>query len=291
MHWRTLKMASLLTLAVVLTGCGDDEEVYDPVPATPQGVFSVTGNDSVFIYWYGPYERDIASFIVWRSLEPIHNYTQIGSRPADANPNLDLITYEFIDAEVDNGDTYYYAVSSVDHAGQISELSAEMVYDTPRPDGEIRFYDMYVKPDSSALNLDIPRVVGQSDPSADVYIDSDGNGILYLNAAYIDTEIQSMGYTSAFDEIGKAPVAGWSLNGWAEIVPGHTYVIRITDVHGDFNYAKMRAIDVDWDNGAVLFQWAYQRDENNPQLVPRQNGSEPIALHVTQAANDGSKDR
>ncbi|MEA3297444.1 MAG: hypothetical protein U9R56_06220 [candidate division Zixibacteria bacterium] len=264
---RFLAYIVLSLTALSFIGCEKEETVYDPVPTAPQGVYSVTGNNTVYIYWNGPYERDVESYIIWRSYEEWDNYRQIGAREADDNPDKDLIIYEYIDAQVSNDTTYYYAVSSVDHAGQVSELSAESVFDTPRPDGEITFFDEAIRPESSGFYFRNPAVVPSISSLADVYIDRDINGVFYLNAANLNTEIQGMGYTSSFDDIGWAPQNGWSANGWAEIVSGHTYVIAIRNDHGDLNYAKMRVLNENSETGAVTFQWAYQPMENNPELV------------------------
>lgn len=90
----------LLILFVVglltLIGCDDDDCIFNPVPAAPQGVFSITGNGAVYLYWYGPYEADIVEFIIWRSDEPVHDYREVGRRPAEDNPKLDLVIYEYV---------------------------------------------------------------------------------------------------------------------------------------------------------------------------------------------------
>jgi len=255
--------------ALVFVGCDDDNCIFDPVPATPQGVFSITGDGTVYLYWYGPYEADIVEFIIWRSDEPVHNYREIGRRAAEANPNLDLIIYEYVDegADVRNGKTYYYAVSTVDAAGQVSDLSAEEVFDTPRPEGEVVLYDSVSAPSLSGWRFSSYSRVGPS--LADVIVDTVG-GIFYLNASNENTDLQDMGYTETFDDIGWAPQNGWSENGWAEIIPGHTYVIW-TD---DLRFAKMRVESIHYDDGFVLFRWAYQTAPDNPELAPRSDGPE-----------------
>lgn len=265
------KLFPILVVFGLLTfvGCDDDNGIFNPVPAAPQGVFSITGDGAVYLYWYGPYEADIVEFIIWRSDEPVHNYSEIGRRPAEDNPRLDLIIYEYVDegAEVRNGKTYYYAVSAVDAASQVSELSAEEVFDTPRPEGEVVLYDSVSAPGLSGWRFSSYKRV---DPSlADVIVDTVG-GIFYLNAGNENTDLQDMGYTETFDDIGWAPQNGWSENGWAEIIQGHTYVIW-TD---DFRFAKMRVESIHYNDGFVLFRWAYQTAPDNPELAPRPDGLE-----------------
>ena len=130
---RLIVLPILVILAIALSGCSDDEIlIINEIPPAPQGVFSITGDNAVFIFWNAPYEVDLAEFFVYRSLDPVINYAVIGTVIADPNPNLDLVLHQFTDITVVNGQTYYYAVASVDDAGQVSALSAENVMDTPR---------------------------------------------------------------------------------------------------------------------------------------------------------------
>ncbi|NOY87894.1 MAG: hypothetical protein GXO93_00710 [FCB group bacterium] len=252
---------SLVTIIFVFSSCNDNNPVvYDNVPVAPQGVYSVTGDNAVYIFWNGIYENDVAGYIVYRSLEPNNNFVEIGRVDADSNPNLDLLIYEFDDNTAKNGVTYYYAVSAYDVAGQESELSAENVFDTPRPDGQITLFDYQVDSTLSGYNFAAQATVNYNSPVADVYIDRVG-GVFYLNVTDTLTDIQDMGYTSSFDDISYAPQDGWSENGWSEIIVGHTYVIWTRDSH----YAKMRVLSIN--TNSVTFRWAYQTDQDNPELV------------------------
>ena len=256
----------LVVLGVlVLVGCDDDNCIFNPVPAAPQGVFSITGDRAVYLYWYGPYEADIVEFIIWRSDEPVHNYREIGRRPAEHNPELDLWQYEYIDETPQNSVTYYYAVSSVDQAGQVSELSAEEVKDTPRPEGQVFLFDAAIEPSLSGYHFADSSTVDSSE--SDVYVDR-FNGVFYLNAGNDYTDLQDMGYTESFDDIGWAPQDGWSELGWLEIIQGHTYVIWTDDLH----FAKMRVETIN--PNSVTFRWAYQTAPDNPELAPRPDGLE-----------------
>ena len=273
-----MKSKLLFTLMIALigtvltTGCSDNDDViavYNPPPQPPQDVFSVTGNDSVFIHWTAPYEGDITHFGVYRSRQEFTGYDVIATVNALDNPNLDLVYYDpgYIDTDVSNGLTYYYAITSIDRAGQESDLSAESAFDTPRPDGEMILYDDAVDSDLSGFNFLTGTVVESYNIAADVYLDRI-NGVFYINATNVDVRLQAAGYHSSFDGVGWAPQDGWSYTGWAEIVPGHIYIVAIKDNHGDWNYAKLRVLGEDDNAGTVMFQWAYQLDDNNPELAP-----------------------
>jgi hypothetical protein len=256
----------LALLAVLMIGCGDDENVtVDPVPATPQGVYSVTGDEVVWIYWNGIYESDVKEYVVYRSAQETTGFQAIGTVAAEDNPNLNLLIYEYPDGAVTNGATYYYAVTAVDHAGQESDLSAENVYDTPRNEGQASIFPWEVDSTLAGFNLETARNVHFRSAAADVWIDTDpiDDNVRYLNAGSVDVNIQDFGYTSSFDDVSYAPDTGWSQLGYVEIILGHTYVIWTADNH----FAKMRAVSFNG-SGSITFEWAWQNDAGNPELAP-----------------------
>ncbi len=248
--------------ALVLIGCEEDNQIViiDDDPLAPQGVYSITGDNAVYVYWNGPYERDIDEYWIYRSLTATTGYTVIGARAAVSNPNLDLVIYEFIDNTAVNGQTYFYAVASVDGAGQVSELSAEEVFDTPRPEGNAVVFDVAIEPTLAGYDLSSRANVRWDSSAADIYIDR-AAGTYYINVADAQTDLQDVGYTDSFDDIGYAPTDGWSENGWAEIIAGHIYIVWTRDL----NYAKMRVESIN--SSSVSFRWAYQTDPDNPELI------------------------
>lgn len=266
----------LTILALGLFGCDREETIVidnDPVPATPQGVFSVTGDRTVWVFFNGIYEHDVDYYTVYRSLSETTGYVAIANVDAEPNPNLDLLIYEYEDIGRDNGETYWYAVTAVDHAGQESDLSAENVFDTPRPEGQASMYPRDIAPALAGFNLATATVINWDSPPADIWVDRVVDTIApgvydvypYLNAGVvdIDVDIQDLGYTESFDEISYATLDGWSLLGYAEAIEGHTYVIWTEPD----NYAKVRITSIT-PSGAILFQWAYQTATSNLELAP-----------------------
>ena len=269
---RSILLISIMMTLIFVVGCEDNNDtVWDPKPEPPQGLFSITGDEFVDLWWAGPYDRDIEEYIIYRnSTGPNADYVEIGRRIADDNPNLDLIYYDYTDDNVSNGATYYYAVASIDNAGQISTLSAEDIFDTPRPEGVLYLYDIEVQQTNAGIHFVAESSIDAANSECDAYVDSDAFGVYYINAGDLNffrgTEIQGMGYTYNWDDIGYAPTAGWSDLGYVEVIVGHTYIIKTDDNH----YAKMRVLETD--GAGVRFQWAYQTDINNPELVaPRNN--------------------
>src|SRR5262245_25102877 len=116
-------------LSVFVAGCHEDVPVAPVVdvipPAPPQALYSVTGDGRVDLFWVRNTEPDFREYIVWRGPKYEGPYDRIGNTNAPA----------FVDPGAVNGQTYYYAVSAVDQAGNESDLSKEVVFDTPRPEG------------------------------------------------------------------------------------------------------------------------------------------------------------
>lgn len=274
-------MTRLLTILIVLgsfalLSCDEDDKIVseiDKVPTTPQGVYSVTGNSTVYVYWNGIYERDVHHYVVYRSPQATTGYTTLASVAADPNPNLDLLIYEYIDNAAQNGVTYWYAVTAVDNAGQESPLSAEEVFDTPRPEGSETLLPADLAPGEAGFDFSRNDVVAWNSVVADFFVDRyfevvgvDTTWHVYLNAGLntdVQTDIQDFGYTEIFDAIGWAPTDGWSQLGYAEAIVGHTYIVWTWDFH----YAKVRITEIS-PSGAVSFQWAYQTVQNSLELAP-----------------------
>ena len=254
----------LITLAG-FSGCENNDEVlveHDPIPAAPQEVYSVTGDNQVFIYWNGPYESDIVEYVIYRSDEELVGYVEIGSVDAEDNPNLDLIYYHWTDVSAKNDSTYYYAVASVDEAGQISELSAESVYDTPRPEGQTVLYDSNIEPTISGFSFEGETRVGYTSAAVDIYV-TRVDSVFYLVAGRDTTNIQDMGYWESFDAVNVAPDGGWfSLLQKFELIEGHIYCVWTADYH----FAKIQVVQIQ--ENSVRFDWAYQRVQDNPELSP-----------------------
>lgn len=263
--WK-LRLIPALMAAVLLTlsGCDNDDVILDPAPGAPQQVFSVTGNGVVTVYWNSPYESDIKEFVVLRSFEESDNYKEIVRIKAESNPNLDLVQYFYDDATVSNGITYFYAVMTVDFAKQQSGLSAETVWDTPRPQGIMTL--MAVESDSSPAGFNFKNQIITDTSLADIFLTTSGD-VPFLNVRYDTTgpvtDIQDMGFQDDFDFISISPDSGWSAFDYVEIIEGHIYVIWIFDNH----FAKLRVRSAS--STSAIFEWAYQEDEGNLQLKPK----------------------
>lgn len=275
-HVWKLMVLVVFASALILQGCtiksGDGDVVIiddDTTPATPRGVYSITGDMDVLIGWYPNQESDLAGYVIYSKIEGSRDYTEI----AEINDS-DAIGY--LDEDVQNGTTYYYAVSAFDLDGNESAQSPAIA-DTPRPAGKnVTLEDYILEPDLSGFDLSRPdKGVQPFDArNVDIYF---GFGMVdnefdapFIYTANDDIGIQDLGYTDHMDDVDVSPEQGFTF-AFAEAIPGHTYAFLTLDG----NYAKIRAteIEVDWAGDVILrawvtFDWAYQLQPGNPELAP-----------------------
>ena len=271
---RNLMLLAMIVPVLVLQGCtidGDDDVIVvdDWPPAAPRGVYSVTADEEVLVTWYPNQEEDLEGYIIYRSRTEFGNYDEIGS----VGPGAD----SFVDDDVENGITYFYAVSAYDDEGNESELSPDIVEDTPRPAGRnVKLEDFILEPDLSGFDFSHPERGAQAFDrgNTDIYFGIDGE----VNVAYIysddpDIGMQDLGYTDDMDDVDVSPTRGFT-SLFVEAIMGHAYAFLMPDGH----YAKIRITDlkVDWTNGDVaeawmILDWAYQLQPDNPDLAPAKN--------------------
>ncbi len=257
------KISSILfSFLLVLAGCSEGiVEVDSTPPSPPTNIRTVTGDNRIDLFWDASPQNDVAGYNVYVSSSYQGEYVLIGSTPE---------TY-FIDFDAQNGNKYYYAVTAYDFNGNESELSYDMVYDTPRPEGfNQAIFDYRNFPSRSGYSFSEYSVVPFDDDYCDFFFEND-SGYFYLNV-WEDTDIQDMGATADIYDVTQAPLSGWVklLQGnnvkFTEAVVGHTYVIWTWDNH----FAKIRISSIT--EQRVVFDWAYQTAEGNPELKIKRGG-------------------
>ena len=158
------KYILVLIAAAFITSCdiyNPDEHYYDyNPPSEPTGIVVVNGDNRVDLYWNENRESDLAGYNVYYSYEYDGRYELIGSTE---------INY-FIDRDVDNGTTYYYAVTAYDYNGNESELSLDVVYATPRPEGfDQSIFDFHRFPENSGYAFSEYQVVPYDNIESDLF--------------------------------------------------------------------------------------------------------------------------
>ncbi|GAB4299800.1 MAG: hypothetical protein Kow0098_26590 [Ignavibacteriaceae bacterium] len=241
-------------LALLLQACDlNDVEYRDYTPPDPpSGIVVWNGDNRVDLSWDHNRENDVAGYNVYYSYQYDGRYTLIGS----TSDNY------YSDYDVSNGVTYYYAVTAYDYNGNESDLSYDVIYATPRPEGFNRsIFDFRKFPETSGFSFYDYSVVPYNDLSTDFFFEN-YQGMYYLDV-WDDTDIQDMGPTIDIYDIPFAPVDGWSTTKDALAIEGHTYIIWTWDNH----FAKVRISSIT--PNRIIFDWAFQLVEGERQLKPK----------------------
>ncbi|MFC2135895.1 hypothetical protein ACFLTH_14870 [Bacteroidota bacterium] len=252
----TTLLTGLFVLAF-LGGCSQEDYYYydNTPPSPPTNIWTITGDNRIDIGWDHNYESDVAGYNIYYNYEYEGEYTRIGSTTDNY----------FIDWGAENGVTYYYGIAAYDYDGNESELSYDVIYDTPRPEGfNQSIFDYTFYPSTSGYDFGDYLVTAYDYLGADFFFEN-FNGVFYLNV-WDDTDIQDMGATNDIYDISYAPLTGWVplLDGdnvkYTEALIGHTYVVWTWDNH----FAKIRITNIT--NERMVFDWAYQTADGNQEL-------------------------
>jgi hypothetical protein len=253
---------TILAVSLVLSGCDHEFDIDTQPPPPPQGIKTISLDNAVELQWLESQAEDVKGYRVWVSDRYEGHYTLIASV---SNTN-------FIDYDAVNGVTYYYAVSAYDYDDNESELSYDVIYDTPRPEGYgVVLSNYQFSPNVSGYDFSQYAVLRFDDDNTDFFFDN-MNGRCVLDV-WDDSDIQDMGYTNSLDDISFAPAQGWAPSKTAEAIAGHTYIIWTWNDH----YAKVRVIEASISR--LVFDWAYQTTESNPELKivrPASTGRRPL---------------
>ena len=263
-------LISLIIAGIFFVGCDNPdwycchdhyyyyEEDYTP-PPVPSGVYSITGDRCVRLYWNPITCCDLAGYRIWRGYSETGYYYLIAETQSAS----------FTDWDVTNGCTYYYAVSSYDVWGNESDISSELVFDTPRPEGfGERVYIVESYPDDAGYDFSCYCVVPYDDEYADVIFGyNEVTGSYYMEATGTDTDLLIYGPTSSITDVDYAPETGWLSGGSVELYEGYSYLVWTWDNH--FAQVRITCLCGDY----IRFDWAYQTDEGNPELRVGNDGN------------------
>ena len=250
---------TMILLIGLTTACVNDTNYYDDIPPSPPtGVETLTGDNWVEISWDYNSENDVAGYNIYYNYTYEGKYTLIGSTEGNF----------FLDDGAENGNTYYYAVAAYDYNGNESELSYDMAYDTPRPEGyNQRLFDASLYPDISGYDFSDYNVIAFDDLETDFFFEY-YEGKYYITV-WQENDIQDMGATYDIYDVTEAPLTGYApiYEGenvkYEEAIVGHTYVIWTFEN----NFAKIRINQIH--NDKLIFDWAYQLVPGNVELKPR----------------------
>jgi len=193
----------------------------------------------------------------------------------------------FLDEIAVNGVTSEYFVTAVDAYGHES-WGATVAAGTPRPDfhGEW-LYDHFGQPGFSGFRFqedeDANPVMSGTSGSMHFRLEVDDAGWWLVPGAGTGVYPQAFSTTAlkcgvAADasciDVPVAPQSGYSFSDM-ELLPQSSYVLRVMGDDNQFHYGVIRiemlGFDQD-DNALMIFDWAYQLQADNPDLVANRGG-------------------
>jgi hypothetical protein len=230
---------------------------YDSTPpAPPIGIQVINGDNRVDLSWIKNRESDLSGYNIYYSTSYDGKYSLIGS----SSNNY------YLDDGVKNGVLNYYAVTAYDESGNESDLSKDVAYAIPRPEGfNQAIFDYRKFPNTAGYSFSNYSVVAYDSLSTDFFFEN-YNGKFYLDV-WSDSDILDAGPTNDIYDIAFAPASGWSPTKDTTAKVGHTYIIWTWDNH----YAKIRVKNIT--NERIVFDWAYQ-------LVPGETQLKPVASKI-----------
>ena len=252
-----MKLTILLLMVSSMAFMGCDKVAGPDVtpPQAPSGLYTQTGDNSIEVFWKDNPERDVAGYNVFAGESYNGSYQLIGSTHIPYFQHTGLV----------NGRTYYYAVTAYDRNGNESDMSRDVAYDIPRPEGyDVVLSNYRQSPADAGYDFQDYSILGYNDQYSDMYFEY-YNGEYYMDVRN-DTEIQDVGPTSSLLEIRQAPTTGWSSTHDVVLRVGRTYIVWTWNNH----FAKFRVTGLS--SSRVVFDWAYQTAVSNPMLRPLSGG-------------------
>lgn len=187
----------------------------------------------------------------------------------------------FLDQLAANGTTYSYFVTAVDSDGDESNGST-LASGTPRPDYHGEWvYAFEDQPTLSGFFFQADegtsRIVTGNGGAWDLRMESDGttwwlrtggSAEVHNNGGFV-TKALKCGPGADFDcsDVSVAPTINYA-TGLFEMIPQTTYVVRVTDTDGvHYGAIRVEFLGFDQADAIMIFDWSYQLQPGNPNLV------------------------
>ena len=247
------------------------EPTAPPVPGQPR----VIALDDANYFTWDDAARAAEDFAFYRVYLAAEDGTDILLGETDSEGFLDLLA--------SNGSTSTYFVASVDTYGHVSAASA-LAAGTPRPDfhGEW-LYNHFDRPELSGFRFqadeDTDPLVSGDSSSRHFRLEVDASGSWIVPGP--QTVIYPIGFATTALKCGVAadatcvdlpvaPPSGYVFQD-VPLASQTSYVMRVRGDDGQDHYGVIRVelLGLDQDDDAIMiFDWAYQIQANNPNVVP-----------------------
>lgn len=242
-------------------------------PPVPTGVGVVALDGANYVRWSDG-SRSAADFSFYRVYQEAGDDTFLLGE-TDSEGFLDLLA--------ENGQTSRYFVTAVDSDGHESAGSAAAL-GTPRPDFHGEY--LYAFSDQPALSgfrfqadENTDPILAGSDPARHFRLEVDGAGWWLVPGPNAAVYPQAFATTAlkcgpAADagcvDVPQAPTGGYVQQDLG-LEAQTSYVLRVRGDDGRQHYGVVRVVLLGFDqndNALAIFDWAYQLQADNPDLVP-----------------------
>lgn len=253
-----------------------DERLRLPAP---DSLWSISLDGAIHMAWSdNAYQADPAGFAHYRVYSALYDL--------DLNQCLNSWSLEgttvastFLAGNLPNGQPRCFGISAVTIEG-FESLWSGLRYDTPRPDGQevvvytaaadalhsgFRFF-LDANGDGQVGPLELGLVSAASTGLMDFVVQPDVGGNLQLVPQRTNTALQRFGTLPIRDltQIDIAPNGGYARTALTA-QPRYGYVFEMNEGDGYYRYGAIRVVATGADY--VIFDWSYQTDRGNPELI------------------------
>ncbi|HWO90036.1 MAG TPA: hypothetical protein VNL98_12895 [Gemmatimonadales bacterium] len=256
-----------------------DERLRLPAPAT---LVSVSLNRAIHLDWAdNAYEADPDGFAYYRVYSTSYNLDQNLCASSWVLEGTTVAPSFYVGALV-NGQPRCFAVSAITIEG-FESLWSPLRYDTPRPDARnVVVFTTTADPTKSGFrfwldangngqvnSLELGIVASGTGTNMDFAVVKNGSGIISLVPQRSAVTARFYEPTAPIPDLTSIDIAPASGYGTAalEARVGYGYVFQMNEGDGFYRYGALRVTAVGTDY--VIFDWSYQTDPGNPELVRR----------------------
>ena len=273
-----------IPVLVVLGACGgDDNDNAGPgiPPDTPASVSSISLDGAVALTWTdNSYQSDptiFSNYRVYSSAYDLDNDACADTWSLEGT----TVAPEFIVGALQNGIPRCFHVTAASADG-IESGRSPLRADTPRPDSRnvavstvqsdpaVSGFSFWNDADGDGQSDDneLGVVTSGASDAIDFFVDRDLDGRIFLNPVRFGTGVEYYSNAPVEDltSIDFAEDQVYRTTG-IEALPGYGYVFEMDGGDGFQRYGALRVTHVG--QTFIIFDWAFQTDPGNPELLVR----------------------
>ena len=273
---------SLVALLLTLGACQTATFVPDGNPPPPPETLGSTSLDGgIALTWSDEsYQWDPGSFRLYRVWSTFYDLDEnLCTGPWSVEGTT--VAPEFVVGALENGRPMCFRITAESNGGAEGEPSAAR-YDTPRFESSAQVVFARQADDTRSgfrfwhdLDSDYRAVRGElawvepGSGSVDFAVERDLDGALYLVPVRLGVRIGVWGNEpiNSINQIDIAPEGGYSTAA-IEALPGWGYVVEMDGPDGFRRYGALRINHTGANH--VVFEWSFQDDPGNPELIRTQ---------------------